>query len=361
VSRVPAAPRPWVLAAPGLDPGSKLCLIALHGYGPHWKSDDPDPTEPIRVWPLRTTLASALGVSVDTVKGWLRRLTQAGWIRRVGHAWELAIGVPWAATDMIDPGASTPSPGAVEPSPGASTPGRQRTRTGRAETLPGRHDTRTRAPARPQKNQEEPVEEPRKEPKADARADSAIDAVLDERHRAIAAEQARLAERDRVRAEVAATASLDAATISAVRAVGPRWAVELERSTWAEHLAKAVADLGLTPEAVGAVLAAWDVAAAKLAAETGTTPELATARLAKFDGPMPRRDAVWWLPWRGWVAEQLAPSPKLEAGSARSSTPLGCRPADGTPEVITFDPEAARRRIAARREREQEAARQGAR
>jgi hypothetical protein len=100
--RAPAAPRPWVMAAP-VAFGPRIGLIYLWGYGPHWKVGDPLPEHGEAVaWPKRKTIARECGVPLGTVKSWLGVLTRDGWIRRDDqrNRWELAVGTPveaWVA------------------------------------------------------------------------------------------------------------------------------------------------------------------------------------------------------------------------------------------------------------------------
>jgi hypothetical protein len=167
--RAPAAPRPWLLAAP-VPHGEWRCLLYLWTFGPHWRPGDPLPaTGEVRVWPCRRTMARELGQPFDTVKSWLRGLTASGWIRRDGNVIQLAVEVPipaWveeakgrrrvsavsteAAGDDLDEGGgrlqtrAAPNPGGVgrhpgraAPNPGGSKPGGGGTPPGEGGSKPG--------------------------------------------------------------------------------------------------------------------------------------------------------------------------------------------------------------------------------
>lgn len=135
----PAGPRPWLWSVQ-IPSGARGLLVYLWTYGPHWQPGDPEPEHgAVQVWPMRRTIAADFGVSLNTVKSWLRKLTEAGLIRREGNGWALASGGPcadWSSGQGLtvpgsqqtrvtaDPGEglTVPDPGLTSPSPGLRGP-----------------------------------------------------------------------------------------------------------------------------------------------------------------------------------------------------------------------------------------------
>jgi hypothetical protein len=82
----PAGPRPWLFTVK-IPSGARGLLIYLWTYGPHWSPGDPEVEA--KVWPLRRTIREDFGgVSLDTLKGWLRQARvrrHPGWARTRVH------------------------------------------------------------------------------------------------------------------------------------------------------------------------------------------------------------------------------------------------------------------------------------
>lgn len=315
------------------DPGAKLLWLTLWSYAPleRAKDDEGSNREPVSVWPTRKTIAEELGESLETVKGWLKRVAAAGWVRRAGSRWELAVCVPFAEGGEYQPPGGERSPGLV------LTRGEGEYQPGEGLYQPGEGEHQ---PPEVEKKQNLSRSGSRKQRARDP-IDRELDALIDSdsrqaAHAAIVAQQAKLeAARSQTRAELAAKPKLSPPYIAAVRAAGYAWSMELERgpiggrTSWADSLLEAVIELALSTEQVTAVLVAWD-------AQTEALGGALVAGASQGKGKsMPTRAAVWWATWRPWLRSVLGVEAPVERAPDKAG--LGCSWPSNTPRTIRRD------------------------